>query len=57
MMDYMNKEKTAKRNKDHADTLAWILHEWNCRDLEEAKKMSVQDRELHYALREIGIVL
>lgn len=51
------KEKIAKRNKDRATKLAWILREWDCRDLEEAKKMAKNDRELNYALREVGVIL
>ena len=48
---------TEKRNKARAEKIAWILREWDCRDLEEAKKMSTIDRELHYALREVGVIL
>jgi len=50
-------DKIAKRKKDRADKLAWILLEWDCRDLEEAKKLVIHDRELNYALREVGVVL
>ena len=46
-----------KRKKDRAEKLAWILREWDCKDLEEAKKMAQIDKELHYALREVGVIL
>lgn len=39
------------------DYLRWILHEWDCKTLEEAIELAESDKALHSRLREAGIQL
>ena len=49
----MNKPK--KQADKQADKLAWVLREWDCLTVEEAKAKAGTDAALHLALRECGI--
>lgn len=47
--------KKKDKTKQKSDKLEWVLREWDCRSLEQAKKLAKEEKELHYALRECGI--
>jgi hypothetical protein len=52
-----NKKKIEKQKKQKDQKLAWLLREWDCSNIEEAIKLASKDKQLHYALREVGIKL
>ena len=54
---HSKKEKLEKDNKAKAEKLAWVLSEWDCASLDQAKELAKSDRELNYALRESGVKL
>lgn len=45
-------EKTEKKRHEK---LAWAIHEWDCSNLEEAKKIARVDRNLWLILVECGV--
>ena len=48
--------KNKKKKNDNHEKLRWVLREWDCRDLEEAKELAKNDPELHRVLRECGVI-
>jgi hypothetical protein len=59
--EYGGKAKsTSKKQQKLIDSqkrkLAWVLHEYDCQSLEEAKEKAKQDMTLHRLLRECGVV-
>jgi len=49
------KKKHKTKEQKQSNKLDWVLREWDCRSLEQAKKIAKEDKELHYVLRECGV--
>lgn len=52
----MTRKEKEKRDKAKQNKLAWTLQEYDCRDLDEAKREAEKDPVLHRLLRECGIL-
>jgi len=48
-------KKEQKRKEGQQKRLAWVLREYDCHNLDQAKQEAASDQTLHRLLRECGV--
>ena len=51
----MSKKTKHGKERKKQDKLNWIIREWDCHSLDEAKHLAREDQELNRLLRECGV--
>jgi len=51
----MSKKHKHGQERKKQDKLDWIIREWDCHSLDEAKHLAREDQELYRLLKECGV--